>query len=54
MDFDRVSRWENTASPGYECARSAFNACVQSFEPGDALVLDELSVADRYYKQVSL
>jgi hypothetical protein len=42
------------ASPGYECARSAFNACVQSFEPGDALVAHEFSVADRFDKQVSL
>jgi len=27
---------------------------LESFEPGDALVLNEYSVADRFYKQVSL
>jgi len=30
------------------------DAYTESFEPGDALVLNEYSVADRYYKQVSL
>jgi hypothetical protein len=42
------------ASPDYEYARLAFDACVQSFEPGDALVRNEYSVADRFDKQVSL
>jgi len=42
------------ASPGHEFLGWAFDASWQSFEPGDALVHNEYSVADRSYKQVSL
>ncbi len=36
------------ASPGYEFRGWAQDAYTQSFEPGDALIRNEYSVADRY------
>jgi hypothetical protein len=42
------------ASLGYELRGWALDASSESFEPGDALVLNEYSAADRFSKQVSL
>ena len=47
-------KMENTHRPVTNYAARRHNAYTQSFEPGDALVLNEYSVADRFYKQVSL
>ena len=54
MSGSKISHPGKHASPGYEYRGSTLDASTQSFEPGDALVLNEHSAADRFDKQVSL